>query len=890
MGSLYVLITDDDGATWDTLFQKSGEQGDKWFKERISLQQYSNKTVKIRFVGLSGESSYSEMAIDNVVVDNQKETEADFYVLQRSVEVGDTVQFSNYSSENTNNWVWVFEGADTDTSYAENPKVIYNIPGIHKVELTAISPDGADTKVKIGYIAVKETGAYCYPQSYGIGTYYWPDKLIFDEQTYRFDRHYYFFLSNNELHLYRGENPFTFIKEEILSGGSHSLQRRIWIDFDSDGNFEIDESIYFGSASTDDTLPGDIMIPFDKEYQGYRMRMAVRDAVIPNNLDCSLSYNMALYDFVIIVDTVPQADFTANKTEIEIGESITFTDASTDNVEKWLWDFDNNGTHAYSTAKNPVIMFNDPGTYTVNLIVSNYYGSDTITKTDYITVVSTGCTVSSFPWTEDFENGGNIPDCWADEHVTDTQDWSFVTGSIKHHPNNAHSGTYNACLYNPSSVANVTKLVTPEIRLDNLQNPTLTFWHTQQFWSPDQDYLKLYYKVHADSSWVLIKEWTNDINSWTNESILLPNKSNHYYLAFEGWAKYGYGVCIDDITIKEGPTDPPGCTNPVTPEDNANNVEFTTGLEWENGENALGYKLYLGTNNPPDNIVNGQDMENTTTYDPVDNFNPNTTYYWKVVPYNNFGNASGCPVWSFTTSNNSCSYCSTFYGNTADDYITKVVFNQISKTSGTSNYSDFTSVSTDADKGQSYTLSVDVKVNGSWIQKVKAWFDWNGDCDFNDEGEAFSIGQTPGQRGTFTISSDITIPSAAITGETRMRVAEHYYSNPTACGNSTYGEAEDYTVNITGGSREMTGLPKPTARDFGVSIYPNPVNNDIVYVESDRKMDKIYVYNVDGTVVMTIMKEQQTKVELNVTKLPVGLYFVKVITDKQIIIQKLIRN
>ena len=87
--------------------------------------------------------------------------------------------------------------------------------------------------------------------------------------------------------------------------------------------------------------------------------------------------------------------------------------------------------------------------------------------------------------------------------------------------------------------------------------------------------------------------------------------------------------------------------NPV-PANNAVNVSYNAGLSWLIGGGVTdGYKVYLGTDNPPTNLVNGT-TQTATTYDPAD-FSYNTTYYWKIVPYNQFGDAVDCPVWSFTT-------------------------------------------------------------------------------------------------------------------------------------------------------------------------------------------------------------------------------------------------
>ena len=81
----------------------------------------------------------------------------------------------------------------------------------------------------------------------------------------------------------------------------------------------------------------------------------------------------------------PVADFTASATAICVGESITFTDTSTNLPFVWSWTF-TGGTPNSSTDQNPVITYNTAGTFEVELTATNFNGSDTETKTVFITV------------------------------------------------------------------------------------------------------------------------------------------------------------------------------------------------------------------------------------------------------------------------------------------------------------------------------------------------------------------------------------------------------------------------------------------------------------------------------------------------------------------------
>ncbi|TRZ47911.1 MAG: PKD domain-containing protein, partial [Dehalococcoidia bacterium] len=92
----------------------------------------------------------------------------------------------------------------------------------------------------------------------------------------------------------------------------------------------------------------------------------------------------------IALTPTPIADFSADVTAADTGDLIQFTDAATDGVAPYTyeWDFNNDGT-VDSTEANPVHTYNSAGTYSVSLTVTDSLGrADTETKTSYIIITA----------------------------------------------------------------------------------------------------------------------------------------------------------------------------------------------------------------------------------------------------------------------------------------------------------------------------------------------------------------------------------------------------------------------------------------------------------------------------------------------------------------------
>lgn len=82
----------------------------------------------------------------------------------------------------------------------------------------------------------------------------------------------------------------------------------------------------------------------------------------------------------------PVVDFAANQVQVIEGETVTFTDMSTNNPTAWQWTFEG-GTPESSTAQSPTITYPEAGLYNVSLVTSNAAGeSEALVKAEYILV------------------------------------------------------------------------------------------------------------------------------------------------------------------------------------------------------------------------------------------------------------------------------------------------------------------------------------------------------------------------------------------------------------------------------------------------------------------------------------------------------------------------
>ena len=130
----------------------------------------------------------------------------------------------------------------------------------------------------------------------------------------------------------------------------------------------------FGDRTTNSTVKNPVHT-YNKTGK-YNVSLTVKNAA-GSNTATKTSY------IVVNVLKAPVAAFYAPPISEKAPLTVTFTDKSTGSPTSWSWNF---GDKSTSTAKNPVHKYSKAGKYTVSLTVKNAAGSNSITKSGYITV------------------------------------------------------------------------------------------------------------------------------------------------------------------------------------------------------------------------------------------------------------------------------------------------------------------------------------------------------------------------------------------------------------------------------------------------------------------------------------------------------------------------
>lgn len=291
----------------------------------------------------------------------------------------------------------------------------------------------------------------------------------------------------------------------------------------------------------------------------------------------STSWDNSVQDFEIIVDelslmeqTLVKADFDADVTNGMAPLTVNFSDQSK-LATAWEWSFGDGS--ANSTDQNPIHKYNNAGSYTVKLIASNSSSSDTIEKTDLITVnapqkltaggvLKGGDMADMSLWQSSFLNtpSGSEPTVsWNDTTHTPGagQDGAlYVTG-------NSNNSTVQYCIYqkvqlSKDSVYNFNAAI-KDFTANLNQGWLQVFIGTAPI--DGEDYGANDSTIHLISEF---STWNNDFNPKGVDGTFATNGSNHefipdstgsYFFVFKlgttSWAgdDMPFEIAIDELSL-----------------------------------------------------------------------------------------------------------------------------------------------------------------------------------------------------------------------------------------------------------------------------------------------------------------------------------------------------
>jgi Zn-dependent metalloprotease len=307
----------------------------------------------------------------------------------------------------------------------------------------------------------------------------------------------------------------------------------------------------------------------------------------------------------------------------------------------------------------------------------------------------------------------------------------------------------------------------------------------------------------------------------------------------------------------------------------------TTNLTWTastDNVGVTGYDIYQGT------TLKGS---STTTNYTVTGLTALTAYSFSVKAKDGAGNVSTASnVVNVTTTAASLNYCNSQGNSTVDERIGKVVFGTINNTStGTTGYENYTAISTNAARGTAYTITITpVWTSTVYSEGYAVFIDYNQDGDFTDAGETV---WTKATSTAATATGTITIPATATLGTTRLRVSMKYNGIPTSCESFSYGQVEDYSINITASgaivNQEIAAGLVETNETARFALYPNPVVDELNVSLADNTG---YTFRITNTLGQQVSSGALSGNPIDVRTLKTGLYVIELNNGAKRIVKK----
>jgi gingipain R len=454
----------------------------------------------------------------------------------------------------------------------------------------------------------------------------------------------------------------------------------------------------------------------------------------------------------------PTANFSASATTVAPGTTVDFTDSSSGSPSSWSWTF-SSGSPSNSSAQNPSVTYNSVGTYDVSLTATNANGSDTETKTNYITVTDTPSYCAS--------TGEN----WSYEWIS-----GVVVGNLNNTSGAAGYTDFTAYTANLTAGGNVNVQLTPAFASTTYSE----YWKIWIDYNRDGDFDDAGEEVFSSNGTASVSG-SFTVPSSADGVTTRMRVTMKYNAAPTSCETFSYGE-VEDYTVSISAA----TVNPPVAEFTASTTSISTGDSVTFTDQT--------TNNPTSWswTFTGGTPSSSTSQNPTVTYNTAGTYTVQLTASNSAGSDTETKTSYISVTDTPITYCTASSDNQNYEWIAGVNVGSINNSTGASNYTDFTSISANITRGNSVSVTLTPGfASSTYTEYWKIWIDYNHDGDFDDSGEEVFSGS-----GSSTVNGSFTVSVSATTGSTRMRVIMKYSSAATSCGTFTYGEVEDYTVNI----------------------------------------------------------------------------------------------
>jgi PKD repeat protein len=335
----------------------------------------------------------------------------DFSASKVNLTVGESINFFDSTEYCPESWQWSFNGGIPNSSTVKNPTgITYNYAGDYSVCLTATNQWGTQTTCKNTYIHVVGptnanivmteinyrspiigTDSLEFIELYNNGStpvdmtgFYFSKGVEFTFPATTLAPQGYVIVAKSSAHITSAYNVPSY---QWNSGSALTNQGEAIVLKDL-YNYVVD-SVYY--------MP---TLPWDTLANGKGPSLELCDPNANNALASSWRHAVEYQSNTPLGDSLfasplagcsylPVADFDASDSTIVLGQSVTFTDASTDALT-WFWEFERGIPETFTGQTPPPVLYNILGSYDVTLTVTNNTGQSKKYKPQFIQVGPSG--------------------------------------------------------------------------------------------------------------------------------------------------------------------------------------------------------------------------------------------------------------------------------------------------------------------------------------------------------------------------------------------------------------------------------------------------------------------------------------------------------------------